>query len=76
MFFYIFILFCVVCRHVRLRGACRKAWGFESPPEQFFSPTKPPQSFTRLVLRAFRWFLKIQHSVKPFHLPALKQRQG
>ena len=21
---------------MRLRGACRKAWGFESPPEQFF----------------------------------------
>ncbi len=33
-------------RHVRLRGVCRKAWGFKSPPEHQFA-----SKVDRLVLK-------------------------
>jgi hypothetical protein len=42
---------------VRLRGACRKAWGFESPPEQIF-----PFKFSSLP---FDWKSRCLSVLKP-----------
>ena len=41
-------------RHVRLRGVCRKAWGFKSPPEHGLraqkKSTNPPQARNAILL--------------------------
>ncbi len=60
-------------RHVRLRGVCRKAWGFKSPPSTTFLPLS--WDFSRDFFPGlFRGFWFIPASSIGYAFPAPRER--